>query len=681
MGGDAVILRERLFVLLAVTASLLLHALVFGALRNVQFDISRQRLFATRSAPDRPIVVTRSANDLIVEDVAPTPQPLDIDNPLGDRDAINRLALERLKTIVPEHVPKALDPADGEPLDAGAQETDPAKLIEPAEATVDRNIDPAQLLDATLEMMRLSLPSIALPEYSAATDDVVAPPPIDVPVAPPSMVDVSKLDNIKALESDPLAVVAAPGGLLRDADRGPTPGGVSFGPPPGPAPIPETRQGFGVNPRTAGARPGGTAGATGASPTTASRTSPGAPNPRTTSPGATAPATLPELTPVPIEQMTLPDVLAESLLPQEPAVRPIVHLDNDFDYRLTTFDGPITQSGGLLGLFGQRRQQPAPTGPAYFNVNITPRKSLVRLKALKKDVVWVIDTSESIKPDWVDAIKRGVSLALDTLNEGDRFNIVMFKDTVSVLSGAGLLTNSLANRETALKFLGAAEASGYTDVNRALGRLIVRDTPPDRVYQIVLITDGKPTRGAIDARQIINLITRENDMVAGIYCVGVGADQDRQLLEFLAYRNKGRVTYPENVRACATSIRGLASRLRYPILKDATYDAVGIDTRAVYPRIPRDIYQNEPIDLFGRFTQQDRSVSLRLTGSNAEDIYDFTFTLNFAQAVSGEESIAMDWAFWKLHQLYSEVIRQGPTPELQEQMNQIKRDYGLKTAY
>ena len=49
--------------------------------------------------------------------------------------------------------------------------------------------------------------------------------------------------------------------------------------------------------------------------------------------------------------------------------------------------------------------------------------------------------------------------------------------------------------------------------------------------------------------------------------------------------------------------------------------------------------------------------------------------------MQGPESIAMDWAFWKLHQLYSEVIRQGATPELQEQMNQIKRDYGLKIAY
>jgi Ca-activated chloride channel family protein len=201
------------------------------------------------------------------------------------------------------------------------------------------------------------------------------------------------------------------------------------------------------------------------------------------------------------------------------------------------------------------------------------------------------------------------------------------------------------------------------------------------VYQIVLVSDGKPTAGSLDARQIINLITRENDLVGSIFCVGVGDSMNRELLEFLAYRNKGFVVYPETWMQTAATMRDLAGRLRFPVLKDATFDAVGVDTATIYPRIPRDVYQGIPLKLYGRYTDVARQLSMRLTGVNSADVLDLTFKLDFTAALPGDEILAHDWAFWKLHHLYSEVIRQGQTEELQKQMDQLRRRYDLKLAY
>lgn len=212
MGGIAMILRERLFVALAIAISLVLHAVVFGLVMNMQFDISRQRLFGSTTPDTRDYSVKRSSNDLILEDVTPTPTPLEVATALIDRDEINRLALERLERIVPEHIPQVQEPANAQSIAAGAQEPENAKILDPIEAPATRVIDPAALLDATLEMMRLAQPSIALPEYEAATDHLIAPPPVDVPVVPQEQIDIAKLDTIAALGSQPITV----GKLLPD---------------------------------------------------------------------------------------------------------------------------------------------------------------------------------------------------------------------------------------------------------------------------------------------------------------------------------------------------------------------------------------------------------------------------------------------------------------------------------
>ena len=52
-----------------------------------------------------------------------------------------------------------------------------------------------------------------------------------------------------------------------------------------------------------------------------------------------------------------------------------------------------------------------------------------------------------------------------------------------------------------------------------------------------------------------------------------------------------------------------------------------------------------------------------------------------SDATAADSTLARDWAFWKLHHLYSEMIRQGETDYLKRQIEQIKKQYKLKTIY
>jgi len=115
-------------------------------------------------------------------------------------------------------------------------------------------------------------------------------------------------------------------------------------------------------------------------------------------------------------------------------------LDDDFDYSLYTY---------------RFRDE-----PGYFRVDIRPRRSLRKLRTLPKDVVFLIDTSGSISKEWMAQITAGVGDALATLNKGDRFNIVLFKDKPVFFNADRIQPATADSIQAAREFLSQAKSSG-----------------------------------------------------------------------------------------------------------------------------------------------------------------------------------------------------------------------------
>ena len=337
------------------------------------------------------------------------------------------------------------------------------------------------------------------------------------------------------------------------------------------------------------------------------------------------------------------------------------HLDEDFTYDLTVHQ--------------------ARSGKRFFRLHITPQRSISKLRTMSKDVVFLIDTSESIDQAWVNQVSRGVGDALGSLNgSGDRFNIVLFKDSVRIFSDT-MAPVSDASTHNAMRFLRGAESFGYTDVNRVLSQLIVRDIGVDRVYDLVLISDGRPTRGVKDTAELINLITRDNNLTAGIYCVGIGEKQNRKLLEYMAYRNKGFCVFVDDLTQCAQTIRDVMSRLRYPILKNVSMRVAGLeDDDQIFPRNLPDLHQGQSLTLFGTFGRP-MEFTVRIFGQNGALPVDLTVKRDLRNGGSGDESVARGWAFWKMHDLYSQKIQGDDSRSITRQLRELQKQFDLKSLY
>lgn len=350
-------------------------------------------------------------------------------------------------------------------------------------------------------------------------------------------------------------------------------------------------------------------------------------------------------------------------------------LDADFDYVVTQHTPQVERRSSW---FGSRTEVDDERN--YFRVDILPKTTLRRLHTMPKDVVILIDISGSVQQTWVDQINRGVRDGLNSLNKGDRFNICFFSESPVFFNPDQIVPYTEESLSEAIQFLSDRKSKGMTDVNRALSRLLVRDLAVERVYDLILVSDGIPTRGVMDTRELINLITRDNDNVASIYCIGVSNRQNRSLLEFLAYRNKGYCVFVPDEFHVATAIRDLMSRLRYPIMKDVRLTSMGVDPEDVYPQHLPNLHQGERFVIFGRY-DQPREFTMRLVGHNGRRVLDLTFTKDLKFAEPGDKQMAFDWAFWKLHHLYSEMIRHGQSERIKEDIEFLRRKYKLNTLY
>jgi len=297
-------------------------------------------------------------------------------------------------------------------------------------------------------------------------------------------------------------------------------------------------------------------------------------------------------------------------------------------------------------------------------------------------VVFLIDTSGSIPQSWVREIVAGVSGSLNYLNEdrGDRFNIVFFSDRPRFFSDQRIQAVNARTLTAAQLFLRSAKAKGFTDMNQALSRLLVRDL--DRVYDLVLISDGVPTRGVMKTRDLINLITRGNEGVASIFAVGVTRKMNREVLDFMSYRNKGTSVLVDNVNSARSKIMNMMAELRYPLLMNLNMDVVGVDSKELFPQQLPNIHQRQTISVYGRY-EKAGPFNLRLVGVNDSKQYDFSYSGKIEPRPGGNKAIAVEWARWKIHDLYTQMDRAAgvEAAKVLEEIKSLAAEYGLKTLY
>jgi len=318
-------------------------------------------------------------------------------------------------------------------------------------------------------------------------------------------------------------------------------------------------------------------------------------------------------------------------------------------------------------------------GSGYFLLRIVPRQTTERLQPLPKDVVFVLDASASMGRRTLEVIKQAIKESMRELNEQDRFTLIGFKSRVAMLSQA-LLQATPLNISEAWTFISPLEASGMTDIYTSLEPLMTMGTERARPFSIYLFSDGRPTLGVVNSRAIINRLSERRGPSTSVFAISAGDAINRYLLDFLAFRNRGKVCFIESKDAIVEESLQFVRTLKYPLLLRVNADFGKVNRDEVYPHDLPDLYQDTPLEIYGRFSDE-KELTVRLVGEAFDEQKELLVNLPIPDKDLGGPEIAKAWALRKIYYLVSLIVQHGEQPQILDAINQLSEQYGIVTPY
>ena len=194
--------------------------------------------------------------------------------------------------------------------------------------------------------------------------------------------------------------------------------------------------------------------------------------------------------------------------------------------------------------------------------------------------------------------------SLKHLNPDDRFNIFVFKDKNISFSPASL-SPSPENIKNAIEFLRGQKSWSTTDIYDALRASINLKNPFVPSYR-VFMSDGFPTTGIIDARRVINEISRINDNKVSIFTFGGGADVDPYMLDFIAFKNRGWSTVVDREYFMGREFSKFYDEIKDPLLLNVRYYVSGLNDKEIFPQTMPDFFKGSQFVIYGKYTNENK---------------------------------------------------------------------------
>ncbi|MGL4651335.1 MAG: VWA domain-containing protein, partial [Caldilineaceae bacterium] len=241
-----------------------------------------------------------------------------------------------------------------------------------------------------------------------------------------------------------------------------------------------------------------------------------------------------------------------------------------------------------------------------------------------------------------------------------------------------------ASLEDAADWIGDIDATGSTDINRALLEALAQlDEESNRPAYLLFMTDGLPTQGETDAAQIIEnaLDARPQSRSVRLFTFGVGYDVNTDLLDTLSREMGGRATYVKPEQDIEEVVGDFYDQIGKPVLANVTLDLgrdAVVSDQFPYP-LP-DLFAGEQLVAVGRY-REGRDVEVTLEGEINGAVQSYVFSDQVLAERGGEPFVARLWATRKIGSLMEQIRRDGPDQELVSAIVDLSLTYGIVSPY
>jgi len=315
----------------------------------------------------------------------------------------------------------------------------------------------------------------------------------------------------------------------------------------------------------------------------------------------------------------------------------------------------------------------------HYMMMLSPSVTPPGGKPMPKDVVFVFDTSGSMKGKKIAQAREALEYCVKHLNDGDRFNLVRFSTDIETL-GPKLLDVNDENRKKALELVEEIEARGGTAIDGALSEALGMDFDAKRPSIIMFLTDGKPTVGESDTDIIVKNVAAGKKGTVRLFVFGVGEKVNTHLLDRLSGDHGGVSQYVEPEEHIEAKVSSLADKLSNPVLSNLELVVDKLKTHKVHPRELSDLFSGDQLVVLGRYDGSGH-VAIRLLGEVNGKKREFVYEGDFPKTNGDNDFIARLWATRRVGYLLDQIRLQGKDEELKDEVILLSREYGIMTPY
>ena len=314
----------------------------------------------------------------------------------------------------------------------------------------------------------------------------------------------------------------------------------------------------------------------------------------------------------------------------------------------------------------------------FFMLLISPKYKVNKKDIIEKDFIFILDRSGSMKGRKIGQAKDALRFCVNNLNDGDRFNLILFNTDVESFSDE--LVPIKKQRENALAFIEDIEGNGGTNINDALLTSFSEKPDPTRPRIVVFLTDGEATVGTTDTELILKNVAKANKNESRIFVFGVGYDVNVNLLDKMAEENSGTRQYVKPKEDLEIAVSTFFTKVSEPILVNLELDIENIRIKDQYPQKLPHLFRGSQITVLGRYTGIGKS-KLVLHGDIEGKKHEFSNNAKFPKKETDHQFLPKLWAQRKVAYLVDEVRLNGENKELIDEITRLSKKYGIVTPY
>lgn len=298
----------------------------------------------------------------------------------------------------------------------------------------------------------------------------------------------------------------------------------------------------------------------------------------------------------------------------ESPYHPIIIFDDGHTYGVSLAEGPIEADRDFVlqwrpapGLAPETAVFSETLGDdSYALIMVTPPFIEVAAHTgLRREVVFVIDTSGSMAGGSLAQAKSAVLFALKRLDSQDLFNLIEFKVHATALFSESRVASS-SNLEEALEFVAKLGAGGGTNIAPAIRRALEDPVDSTRALrQVVILTDG----GIGNEMQLLDELKLRVEE-SRIFAIGIGNAPNSYFMRKLAQLGRGSFTHIGNPAEVAEKMTTLFRKLESAVAADIEIEFSGGGELEMYPFNVPDLYLGEPVLVAVRLDEPFRAATI-----------------------------------------------------------------------